>query len=267
MTFFRRIALFFCSFVPFFIPCVHTVHAAASLPQTIRIGTEGAYPPMNFVDKSGNPSGFEVDLVQAICDHMHVTCLITVQDWDGLIPALLSKKIDVIASSLSATPEREKVISFSPPYFLAQPIFMVQVSNQARFQAALDKSFETDTTIGLQRGTVFSSMMMQKFPRANIELYASYDEAFLDLKTGRIDAVLGEDMVCRNFLAKTQNVQFVLVPLPKGTIASIGFGFAFRKADSPLREAFSQSLKTVKNNGRYDELLKKWNMSVNQESR
>ena len=80
---------------------------------SIRFATEGAYPPFNMVDTQGEVQGFEVDISNALCEQMKARCTWVKQEWDGMIPALLSRKFDAIAASMSITEERKKRVAFS----------------------------------------------------------------------------------------------------------------------------------------------------------
>ena len=95
--------------------------ASAEPPREIRIATEGAFPPFNFLDAAGEPQGFEIDLARALCEAMAARCSFVVHEWDGIVRALLAKEYDAIVSLLDITESRKKRIAFSRPYYLVPP--------------------------------------------------------------------------------------------------------------------------------------------------
>ncbi len=91
--------------------------------ESLRIATEGAYPPFNDVDTNGNAIGFDVDIAQALCASMDVSCTVHIVKWDGLLPGLTAGEFDVIVASMAKTPEREKVVSFTNYYYRSRSTF------------------------------------------------------------------------------------------------------------------------------------------------
>src|SRR5271154_3985049 len=107
-------------------------HAAEAKEwKTVRVGMDATYAPFESVNEKGEIVGFEVDYAKALCAKMKVTCTFQNQDWDGIIPALLANKFDVILSSMNITPERTKKLKVSEVYYATPPVFATQASNKS----------------------------------------------------------------------------------------------------------------------------------------
>ena len=163
----------------------------ASAQDVVRIGTEGAYPPFNYIDENGDLQGFDVDIANALCDAAGFTCEFVVQDWDGIIPGLLAKKYDAIIASMSITAERKEVVAFTDKYyntpakFIAAEDFMTEIPvDTAAANAAL-----SGMKVGVQRATIHENFIKDNFPDVELKSYATQDEANLDLANGRVDAL------------------------------------------------------------------------------
>ena len=131
-----------------------TIAGAASAQMKVRIGTEGAYPPFNFKDASGELKGFDIDIAKALCAEMKAECTFVAQDWDGIIPALLAKKYDAIIASMSITEERKKKVDFSDKYYSSPAKFIVDKKS-----GITDVSVDAmkGKTIGAQASTIHSN--------------------------------------------------------------------------------------------------------------
>ena len=231
---------------------------------SIRFATEGAYPPFNMVDTQGEVQGFEVDISNALCEQMKARCTWVKQEWDGMIPALLSRKFDAIAASMSITEERKKRVAFSNKFY-ATPLALV-----ARKGAPLLPQAEAlkGKRIGVQRGTVADNFASRFWADQGVEVvrYARQEEAYLDLEAGRIDASwLDALMADGGFLATPAGADFAVMgglvhgrnADEKGVIGE-GVGIALRKQDAELKDKLNKALAAIRANGKYDEIRKKY---------
>ena len=144
--------------------------------KNVRIGIEGAYPPFNQTEANGDLTGFDVDIAKALCEQMKVKCTLVKQDWDGMIPSLLTRKFDAIISTMDITPERSKQVAFTDPYY----------ANSALVIAKKDafKSFDDlkGKRIGMENGTTHQKYLQDKHPEVKTVAYDSYQNAIIDLK-------------------------------------------------------------------------------------
>ncbi|MES0884596.1 transporter substrate-binding domain-containing protein [Roseibium sp. SCP14] len=226
------------------------IGAGIAQAETVRMGTEGAYAPFNFVAENGDIKGFDIDIGNAICAEMKVECEWSKHDWGGIIPALKSGKFDVMAASMAITEARMEQVNFSDPYYF----------NTMRFAALKDLGL-TDATpdslegmiIGTQSGSVAVKVLQQYFPDNEIKLYPKLGEAFLDMESGRLDLVLESKFAIGDWMKDGVDCcEFVGEDfLLDGTI---GTGMAFRKEDTDLQARVNAALAAIIENGTYDEI-------------
>lgn len=219
----------------------------------IRIATEGAYPPFNMKNTKGELIGFDVDIARALCDEMKADCEIVAQDWDGIIPGLLAKKYDAIIASMSITDERKKKVDFTDPYY----------SNYLRFIAksgsdlTISKSGLKDKRLGAQRATISAQHLEDNYRKtAQVKVYDTQDAAFLDLKAGRLDAVLVDAYPGYDWLKKPENSGYDHI----GDTIDINdkIGIAIRKGDKALAQKFNKALQGILKNGTYQGINKNY---------
>ena len=123
----------------------------------IRVATEGAYPPFNFVDKSGKLQGFEIDILKALCKEIKAECSVIAQEWGGVIPGLLARKYDIIVGSMSITEDRKKKVLFSDKYFDTPTRF---VAKKGIYGADFDPA---NKKLGVQHSTIFQEFLAANF--------------------------------------------------------------------------------------------------------
>jgi len=231
--------------------------ASAKEWKTVRFGTDATYAPFESVDPSGKIVGFEVDYGMALCERMKVTCTFQNQDWDGIIPALLAGKFDVIFSSMNITEERKKKVMFSDMYYATPIVFAGQASNKSDdvSPAALKGK-----TIGTQSSTIHANFLEAFYKDSNIKLYPTQDEPNLDLASGRIDYVVGDGLVEADFFEKKGNGCCRVISEIKRVpgIHGPGVGAAFRPDDTDLRDMFNKAIGELDADGTYKKIEAKY---------
>ena len=229
--------------------------ACSEQEQALRIGTEGAWPPFNAVNDKGELWGFDVDIANALCEEMKRECTFVKQDWDGIIPALQANKYDAIIASMSITEKRKELVSFSEKYY----------NTPARFMAKVGSSFSDDDlssgTIGVQRGTIHHDYIKGEAPNADLKLYGKIEDAFLDLKSGRLDAVFVDSIAGSDGFLKTpdgKGFEFRGKEYKDEKYFGVGAGIAVRKGEEDLADAFSKAIKAIRENGKYQKISDKY---------
>lgn len=220
--------------------------------ESYKVGSEGAYPPFNTKDASGNIVGFDIDIANALCAEMKADCTIVAQDWDGMIPALQNKKFDFIVASMSITEERLKAVNFTDPYYSNKLQFV------AKKGADLDVSPEAlkSKTIGAQRATIAAEWLEKNIPGAKVSLYDTQENAWLDLEAGRTDAVLADVYPAYEWLQSDTGKNFEFKGDPVYDDDKIGI--AVRKEDTELLAKLNAALKTIMENGTYEKINAKY---------
>ncbi len=212
----------------------------------ILIGTEGAYPPFNLVDKNGELQGFDVDISKALCQAMGSKCDFVVQDWDGLIPGLMAKKFDAIIASMAITKERMKKVDFTNKYYMTPARFVVKKGQTIQFT----KSGLKGKTIGVQRATTHENFIRDKFGDvARIKVYATQDEANMDLVSGRVDLVIADSVVLLEGFIKTdqgKNFEFQGPGYTDVKWYGSGIGIAVRKGDTALVNKLNKAISKIR---------------------
>lgn len=222
---------------------------------TVRIATEGAYPPFNFVDAQNQPQGFEIDLARAICERMRVTCTFTTDDWDALIPGLRQDRYDAVMASLEINEERRHRIAFSRPYYRTPAVFMTR---KAAPMPDLSPAGMKGRRIGAMAGTVYAAYLEDLYKQGSeIRLYANQDEASLDLALERVDAVLGDKIAMFEWLKRGREADccaFQADAPPSVAHFGEGYGVGLRKADTDLRDLFNKAIDEIIADGTYQKV-------------
>lgn len=215
----------------------------------VRIGTEGAYPPFNMIDKNGKPAGFDVDIAKALCEKMGADCTFVTQDWDGIIPGLLARKYDAIVASMSITDERKKAVDFTDRYY----------SNSLRFitkkGSGIDPGKLKGKSVGAQRATIAANYA-EGIKGASAKLYDTQENAYLDLTSGRIDVLVTDMLPGYDWLQSEQGKGFEFI----GENIDIDdkIGIAVRKGDDKLRKSLNKAIAAIIADGTYAKINAKY---------
>lgn len=216
----------------------------------LRLVTEGAYAPWNYIDENGEVAGFEVDLGNELCQRMDVKCEWVLNEWDSIIPNLLGGNYDAVLAAMSITEERSQTIAFSSYYFPPDP---------ARFVAAKNTSIDFDNLdgykIGVQGATIHSAYLEETHQSNNSILkYETADQSVADLAAGNVDMVLADGPYLEAIVDGSEGALALIGPeLSLGG----GVGVGMRKDDIKLHQRMESALESVKSDGTLDRLIQK----------
>ena len=217
-------------------------------------GIDPNYPPFAYVDeKTGQPAGFDVDSMNWIAKTMGFAVEHTPMAWAGIIPALLAKQIDMVASGMSITDKRRQQVDFSDPYWKVSRVFLVKKDSKVTPEDILSKPLK----LGVQRGTseaeAIKSEQKEKGYKFELRAYDSAPLAVEDLLNGRIDAALMDSLPANNAIATGRAVKIC------GTHGEEdNFGVAVRKEDTELKQLINEGYKKLMADPYWKELQKKY---------
>lgn len=227
------------------------VVASPAMSETVRIGTEGAYAPYNYVDDSGKLAGYEIDLGNALCAEAGLTCEFVANEWDSIIPNLVAGNYDAIMAGMSITDERKETINFSEGYYPVEP---------SLYAAAAGEEFDlvnlSGKKIGVQGATIQAAFAEEKYGANNTILsFESFDQSVADLSAGNLDILLADGDPLKP-----------VVEASNGALAFVGDGellggpvaIGLRKGDAELTDKLNAAIAALKSNGTIDKLIKEY---------
>lgn len=220
--------------------------SAAFAQDVVRMGTEGAYPPWNLINDQGEVDGFERELGDELCARAELTCEWVVNDWDSIIPNLVSGNYDVIIAGMSITDERDEVIDFTQAYTPPDPSTFAALSEDVDLAGGV---------IAAQTGTIQSGYVAES--GATLVEFASPDETIAAVMNGEADAVLADSSYIDTSIAANSDLMVVGDPVMLGG----GVGMGVRESDSELKQKFDAAIQSMKDDGSLNELIAKWEVS------
>ncbi len=217
---------------------------AAAAQDVTRMGTEGAYPPYSYLNDAGEVEGFEIDLGNELCARAGLTCEWVTNEWDSIIPNLVSGNYDTIMAGMSITPERDEVIDFTQDYIPPTPSSYVGLSPDVDV---------TGGVVAAQTSTLQSDYVAQS--GATLLEYATQDESIAAVRAGEADAVFGDTDYLEPIVESSGGeLAFIGVPVPLGGGIAIGV----RESDAEFKAKLDEAITAMKEDGSLNALLTKW---------
>ncbi len=210
----------------------------------VRLGTEGAYPPYNFINDGGQVDGFERELGDELCARAELTCQWVTNDWDSIIPNLQSGNYDVIIAGMSITEERDQVIDFTQNY----------IPPAASAYAALSADVDVSSAvIAAQTATIQAAHVAES--GATLVEFATPEETIAAVRNGEADAVFADKDYLVPIVAESGGE---LVWAGEDVQLGGGVGMGLRESDTELRDKFDAAIQSMKDDGTLNPLIKKW---------
>ncbi len=222
-----------------------TAGSAFAQEKTVRMGTEGAYEPYNFVNDKGEIDGFERELGDKLCAMSGYKCEWVKNDWDSIIPNLLSGNYDTIMAGMSITDERKQKIDFTEAYFPPDPSAYVALKDAGDDVMKGNVAAQVNT---IQAGHVTGS-------GATLVEFATADETIAAVKNGEADAVFADKGYLQKIVDESNGeLKFVGADI----IIGGGVGMGLRKSDAEMRDKFNAAIQAMKADGSLNAIIVKW---------
>lgn len=218
--------------------------AVPAMAETVRMGTEGAYPPYNFINDKNEVDGFEREVGDELCMRANLDCVWVVNDWDSIIPNLVSGNYDTIIAGMSITAERDEVIDFTQEYFPPSPSMYVALAG-----GSVDIS---GGVIAAQTGTIQAGHVASS--GATLVEFATPDETIAAVRNGEADAVLADGDYLMPIVDESGGELAVVGQVGIGG----GIGMGIRESDSELKAKMDAAIASMKSDGTLNTMIKKW---------
>lgn len=223
----------------------------------ITIVSEGGYPPFNFADAKGQPTGFEIELAQALCQRIRAECRFVLARWDELLPGLLAQKWDVIFSSLEVSADRRRHIAFTRRYYQIPGAFIARKGSGLDAAPALLKN----KRVGVRRGTTHADWIERSYRRTiRLQQFDSQEQMVAAFMMGQLDAMFGDKVQLHEWMKTDAGscCEFFGQDVKDSATMGIGVAAGLRKDDVKLREALNKAIGEMVGDGSYRKINDKY---------
>ena len=215
-------------------------------PETVTMGTEGAYPPYSFINDKGEVDGFERELGDELCRRADLECVWVTNEWDTIIPNLLEDKYDTILAGMSITDERDELIDFTQPYFPPTPSVYLALAGAGGDAAG--------GTVGAQVATVHADYLLSESGATLVE-YKLAQELVEAVLSGEVEAALVDRAFAHDSIAENGDRLAVVGP---DVVLDSGIGIGVRETDGELKDKLDEAISSMKEDGTLNDLIRQW---------
>ncbi|MDD4658428.1 MAG: basic amino acid ABC transporter substrate-binding protein [Eubacteriales bacterium] len=222
--------------------------------KVLKVGTEATFPPFETTDDDENIIGFDIDLIKAIAADNDWELEVVHLPFDSLIESLQTDKLDIVIAAMTIDEERSEKVLFSKPYFDASQVLVIREDEDRNF--GIEDIVDQDLIVAVQMGTTGSYEGEDIFgaeDHPNLKQYKRVNEAFMDLKNGRVDLVIIDEPVAKNYMAHLGGMKILGEPFTNEQ-----YGIAVKKTNTDMMAKINASLQKMMDSGKYDEIFKNW---------
>lgn len=220
----------------------------------LRVGFESGYMPFEMTDKKGNFVGFDIDMAKAMAKAMGVKFVPVNTAWDGIIPALITKKFDIIMSGMTVTQERNLKINFADPYIIVGQTILINKKHKNKIKSYKDLN-NSKYTVTSKLGTTGEQAVKRLIPKCKYKSFETEPEAALEVVNGKADAFIYDLPYCVVFNAEQGAGKLIFLDEP---FTFEPLAWAITKGDPDFMNWLNNFLSQVKNDGRYERIHNKW---------
>lgn len=215
------------------------------------IGSDTTYPPFETVNQAGEIVGFDVDVMNAVCERINCVAQFQTTAWDGIFPALAGGEFDMVASGVTITEERDQIVDFTVPYFEVDQAVAVRVADEDLTLADFEAG---GYSLGAQTGTTNAITAETLVGRGSVRLYDTFATAVQALLTGDVDGVVIDDVSADAFAAQYAGQLVVTI---REVESGDTLGFVVQEGD-PLADDLSAGIELIRADGTLDALVQQW---------